>query len=79
MMKTATRGNHGCRAHRRPVNGVPGLVVLTLEDADRKLEAMAHEALTVLGQMMWRGQDDSVRLNAAAAVLRAWRQHQRDR
>ena len=54
------------------------MVVLTMEDADRKLEAMAHEALTVLGRMMWRGQDDSVRLNAAAAVLRAWRQHQRD-
>ena len=55
------------------------MVVLTLEDADRKLEAMAYEALTVLGRMMGRGQDDSVRLNAAAAVLRAWRQHQRDR
>ena len=79
IVKPATGVNRVQRANRRPVNGIPGLVVLTLEDADKKLEAMAHEALTVLGQMMWRGQDDSVRLNAAAAVLRAWRQHQRDR
>ena len=77
IMKTATGVNRVQRANRRPVNGIPGLVVLTLEDADRKLEAMAHEALTVLGRMMWWGQDDSARLAAATAVLRAWEQHQR--
>ena len=47
-------------------------VVLTLEDTGRKLEASAEEALTVLGQLMWPGQEDTIKVSAACAVLRAW-------
>ena len=36
------------------------MVVLTVQDADRKLETLAHEALTILGHLMSRRQDDHV-------------------
>ena len=47
-------------------------IVLPVEDADLKLEWLAGEALTALGRAMCRGQEESVRLAAATAVLRAW-------
>ena len=80
--KTATGVNR-----TRRVSGIPGadvpflpsasVVVLTIEYADRKLETLAHEALTVLGQMMGYAEDDTVKLRAASIVLLSCDQHQR--
>ena len=53
------------------------VMVLTVEDEDRKLETLAHEALTVLGQMMWGAEHDTVRVSAARSGLRAWEHYQR--
>ena len=82
--KTAADVGYIRRARRGPASGTLGRglliptsaprIVLTLQGADRKLETLAHEALTILGQLMWGDQEAGVRLNAAAAVLRAWQQ-----
>ena len=87
-MKISTGVNPIQGAHHRlpsgttrldlPILPSASMVVLTLEDADRKLEALTHEALTVFGQLMGRGQDEGVRLNVASAVLRAWQKGRRD-
>ena len=78
--------------HTRPPSGPPtsgrpdfdvlvlpptSMVVLTIEDADRKLEAMAHEALGVLGHMMQHAPDHALRVHTAGLVLQAWGRTQR--
>ena len=84
--KTGTCVNRARRPNHRLAGGRSGLdvpilpsasvLVLTVEDAARKLETLAHEALGVLGQIMRHVPDDALRVRAAGLVLRAWERSQ---
>ena len=50
---------------------VVGSPILTLADADRKLERAAHVALTVLGHVMHTDPQDTTRVQAAGIILKA--------
>ena len=60
---------------------VVGSPILTLADADMKLERVAHVALTVLGHVMHTDPQGATRVQAAGVILKAYtrsRAHQVD-